>query len=537
MPESRRALTPVALAAAAGLLYYLGFSPLSWWPLTFLGATLLIFLLDASASPRDAVLRAAIMKFVALMPTVPYLSGLGFAVHLVAVLIHVACWGLMAWAYWQARRRHGRLTGLLLLPSLWTLAEWLGTVKHFLPSHVTTWSQALAAPALGLAPFIGAHGVTTLAVALAALPWAARRTFVGAPRAARAALAAALLGCFGPPVAGRLLYGPTPKVPDEPPLRVSTYSLDANDAMELYLRQGQRQPEPAAIEAYIRRRTGEFREGLRGQSPALVVLPEDAIQFSLPASRSADAFARFGVENNGLMIEAYRDLARASRSALAVGLTTIRGDRRYNSTLLIGKDGGLLGLRDKWKLTPGSEVWPALWLPFWFLFAGNQQYVDPGRQFSRPAEAFPPMPLDGRRVGAVTCLEGHMPTMYLGWRQAGAELVLFLGNAHWFHWDPGTYNIQLLRTVRLASAAYGLPVVMTGKANYAGAILPDGTYRTWPWVLDGGKEGPHEVLVPRAPREPTVAARWGEYYLPLSALLLPLLLLAARLLGLRGTDR
>jgi hypothetical protein len=80
--------------------------------------------------------------------------------------------------------------------------------------------------------------------------------------------------------------------------------------MELYLRRGQRQPEPAAIEAYIRRRTGEFREALRGQSPALVVLPEDAIQFSLPASRSADAFARFGVENNGLMIEAYRDLAK-----------------------------------------------------------------------------------------------------------------------------------------------------------------------------------------------------------------------------------
>ena len=194
--------------------------------------------------------------------------------------------------------------------------------------------------------------------------------------------------------------------------------------------------------------------------------------------------------------------------------------------MLVGKDGSLLGLRNKWKLTPGSEYWP-FGAPLWLLLSG-EQFIDPRYQYSRPERPFPPLESNGWRLGASTCLEGHMPEMYLGWRRAGAELVLFLGNAHWFRRAPEAYNRQLLRTVRLSAAAFGLPIVMTGKANHAGAIEPDGTFEVRPWVQDGGVEAAHEFLIRRAPSTPTAAARWGEYYLLLSALLVPLLLLAAR---------
>ncbi|MBI4346314.1 MAG: hypothetical protein HY553_05640 [Elusimicrobia bacterium] len=541
MPEAALK-RPFFTAAAGGLLYYLGFSPLSLWPLTFVGVWLLVGLLDDAESSAEAAWRAMAWKALGLMPTVPYLSGLGISVHVVAVGIHVACWGLMGAAF-AAARRGNPLAALAALPALWTLAEWLGTVKHFLPSHVTTWSQALAAPALGLAPYTGALGVSTVAVAAASLPAVLLRLRAasGAARRGRAAFAAAAFGALlAPPLAGRLLHGPAPGASSDAPLRVATFALEANDAMEEYLDQGDWTPERSrTVSDYVAARVRKFRTLVQGMKPDLLVLPEDAVDLVLPRSRSEEAFARLGIENNGVLIEAYRELARSTGADLATGITTIREGRRYNSTLLVGRDGGLLGIRDKWKLTPGSEYWPApAWLPVWALFSGDRQYVDPRQQYSAPSDPFPPLTLGGRRLGASTCLEGHMPTMYLGWRRAGAELLLFLGNAHWFHWDPATFNVQLLRTVRLSAAAYALPVIMTGKANNAGAIAAGGAFRVWPWVADGGTERAHEVLVHAAPPWRTTAVRWGEYYLPYSAAYLAALLLAARLLrkllGLRG---
>jgi len=111
VPEVQVGKRPLLLAVGAGLLYYLGFSPLSWWPLTFVGVWLLIGLLESTDSPKDAAARAMLWKTVALMPTVPYLSGLGISVHVVAVGAHVLCWGLMAAAFVGARRRFGPFRG------------------------------------------------------------------------------------------------------------------------------------------------------------------------------------------------------------------------------------------------------------------------------------------------------------------------------------------------------------------------------------------------------------------------------------------
>lgn len=540
MPQGQGEVVPrrtLALATLAGVLYYLGFHPLSWWPLTFAGAALLVRLLARAETPREAALAAAVMKAVALVPTVTYLSGLGIAVHLAAVGIHVACWAAMGWGFFRLREASGALGALLALPGLWTLAERIGTEVHFLPSHVTTWSQALAEPGLALAPFVGVHGLTAVPVALVCAAWGAlhARTLPKSHRArAWAFLGAGVAAFLAPPLVGWSVEPPaTP--PSRPPLRVLAFSLEGNDAMEEHLERGAPSPERAkAIEAHVKERVAQLAEMTRGRPADLVLLPEDAIDFTLPESRSLEAYHRLGIENNGLLIEAYRDLARTLEAELAVGLTTLREGKRFNSTLLIGRDGRLLGLRDKWKLTPGSEYWPVpSWLPLWHLFTGNRQYVKPSETFSAPSSPYPLLTLGSLKLGASTCLEGHMPSMYLGWRRSGAELLLFLGNAHWFHWDPAVFNVHLLRTVRLSAAAYRLPVVMTGKASYAGAIDARGGYRVWPGVLDGGKEEPHEVLIRPESGPPTLATRWGEYYVPLSALVAVVAALAGAGLRLR----
>lgn len=520
------------LAALGGLFYYLGFSPLSWWPLTFLGATMLAGLLDSSESAGAAVSRAALWKTVALVPTGTYLSGIGLGVHLTGAAVHIGCWAALGWCYWGARRRQGRLAGLLVLPCLWTLAEWLGVVEHFLPSHMPCWSHALWEPALRLAPHVGVYGVSTLAVLAAVAPWAARLVLnagAGETPAARVLAACAYAGLLLPPLFGRALYGPAPSEAVGRSMNVTIVSLGAEDKMTIYLRNVRRETGPQ--EEHLRRRTTLLRELLRGRTCDLVVLPFAAIPVGPAEPRSPAAFERFGIEEDGALVEGYRDLAKGAGSPLAASLRTRRGGRAYISTILIGKDGSLAGLRDKWKLTTASETWPRLWLPFRFLLAGSNDTIDPAHQFTPGAAPFAFLTTDPWPIGALICLEGHMPSMYLGFRQAGARLVLLLANANWFNWEPGTFNIQLLRTVRLSAAAYGIPVVLTGKAGYSAAIAADGSARVWPWISEEGKGEAYTAAVAAAPPGLTLAARWGEYYLPLSAAL------AVSLLGLAALLR
>lgn len=535
MPQRQAALSfsaRSALACGAGLLYSLGFTFSGSWPATLLGAAGVVALLDDARSAAEAAALAFAAKAVAVVLTLSYLAGLGPIPFAAVTGLYSLAWLPMALAFFGVRRAAGSMAALAALPGLWTVSEWLLASVHFLPSQVPGFATAFAEPALGLAPFVGIQGVTALAVAAATAPWILRLALREArPLAALALPAGTAAALLLPAFLGALR---APSAEGSPALlRVAAFSLEATDALESRLDDEPWSPEQERkIERYIRERLAGFQTA--GRPPDLILLPEDAVDLTLPRSRSAAAFARFGIENNGLLIEAYRVAARSAGLGLMTGLTTLREGKRYNSTLLIGKDGTLEGMRDKRRLTPGSEYWPVpSWLPFWVLFSGDRQYIDPAEAYTPGSERLTPFDLGVLKAGASTCVEGHLPSMYLGWRRAGARLLLFLGNAHWFHRDPAPYNDQLLRVVRLSAAAYGLPVVLTGKAGYTGAVDARGAHQVWPWVPDGGREQPHEVAVAPAPEQLTLAARWGEYYLPFSAALGVL----AALLGRARTRR
>ena len=526
---------PELIAAAAGLLYYLGFPPLGCWPLSVAGASLLAGALASSRSLKQALTVAALMKIIAILPTGAYLTGLGLLVWVVGAVIYLLPWALaVAGGSWLARRLGGEAAGLLVIPGLWTLGEWYGTSFHFLPSHLTAWSEALASPGLLVVRYTGVWGVATLAAFAAVLPWLAVVAARSAEPRRRAALAATALlsaGLLIPPFLARLA-SPSPARPGGEPLAAAVASLEAGEAMESYLARGAGTPDgAAAVELYLKKRAAAIADLLGGARPDLYVIPEDAINVILSRSRSEQAYRAFGIENNGALLDAFQRLARERGFAWALGLTTVRGGNRYNSTLLVDAKGGLAGLRDKWRLTPGSEYWPlSRWLPLWLLF-GGEQYVDAAKPYAPARTPFPLMSFKGWRLGTLVCLEGHMPAMYRGWRRASADLVLFMANANWFHREPGAFNRQVLNVVRLSAAAYGLPVLLTGKASYAGYVDEFGGFQIWPWASSPEEEAAHLVTVARPAPGLTVPARFGEYYLVLSAVLVPLMVLIARVMG------
>ncbi|MCX5787830.1 MAG: hypothetical protein NTX64_04875 [Elusimicrobia bacterium] len=538
MPEASAAREidlprPQLLAAAAAVVFYLGFPPVACWPLTIVGASLFFGALASARSWRQALAVAPIFKSVSILPIGAYLSGLGTVIYVLAWLLYLIPFALVVGGgFWLARKVAGSAAGLLALPSLWTLSECYGTSLHFLPSLVTTWPQALAPGGVSVARYTGLWGVMTLAAFIAALPWLAllARRSPAARRQAAWGAALLALALLVPPVLARLA-DPGSARPGGAPLAVAVASLEANDAMESYLAQGTGTPEgAAAVAVYLKKRASAIAALLPPAKPDLYLIPEDAIDLVLSRSRSQEAYERFGIENNGALLDTFRESARERGMAWALGLTTVRTGGRRNSALLIDETGAIAGLRDKWRLTPGSEYWPlSPWIPLWLVFSGDE-YLDPARPYVPAQTPFPLMRFKGWPVGVLICLEGHMPVMYRGWRRAGADVILFMANAHWFHHEPSAFNKQVLNIIRLSAAAYGIPVLLTGKASYCGHVDEFGRYEVWPWAGSPEEEAAHVVTVERPAAGLTIPARLGEYYLALSAALLPLILLGARLL-------
>ena len=67
-----------------------------------------------------------------------------------------------------------------------------------------------------------------------------------------------------------------------------------------------------------------IKDELSGKKMDLVILPEDLIGIESWQDADVEAKNKFGIENGGLLIRAYRKLAQELNANLAVTLTTIQ---------------------------------------------------------------------------------------------------------------------------------------------------------------------------------------------------------------------
>ena len=99
----------------------------------------------------------------------------------------------------------------------------------------------------------------------------------------------------------------------------------------------------------------------------LLILPEDMIDIEIWNDSDKEAQEKFGISNDGLLIRSYADLAKELNTYLAATITTIRDNKRYNTTVLFNQEGKLVDIYDKSHLTIGSEYWPfGNWRPFYY---------------------------------------------------------------------------------------------------------------------------------------------------------------------------
>ena len=487
---------PHAAAFLAGAAAVLGFSPVDFFPATFVALALLAHLWMRAPSPGAAF-------------RIGYLFGLGLygvGASWVYVSLHrfgampmpLAATATLAWcaflalfpglAGWiQARIARDAaaapaLHAVLVIPAAWMLVEW--SLSWFLTGFpwLALGYTAIEDPLSGFAPVGGVYAVT-LAVAVAAgLLWCVVLDHARW-------IAAAMLGLL---IAGG--YG----------LRVSEWTAPVGEPLRVALLQGNVPQEMKFDPARYERTLESYARLAEGSDARLIVLPETAVPrfLDLVEPSFIERLKAAAVRNGGDLL-------------LGVPARTASGDY-LNSVVSLGVSPG--ARYDKVHLVPFGEFVPPGF--GWIVRVLSIPLAD----FTRGSTAQRPMAIAGQRVALNVCYEDAYGAEII--RQLPeATLLVNVSNVAWFGDSLApAQHLQIARMRALETGRVYLTAVNTG---ITAAIWPDGSVRG---QLQQFVQGRLEVEV-RGHTGATPYVRYGDWPAVLLAVL------ALLFVALRGCSR
>ncbi len=337
----------------------------------------------------------------------------------------------------------GAVRLMLVIPALWTLAEWLrGWVLTGFPWLALGYSQ-LDGPLAGFAPVAGVFGVSFLAAAIAGALVAART----APRIA----AIVAIGAMG---IGWGLRAVDWTAATGAPLEVAL--VQGNIPQELKFVPGRYQ---ATLDTYAR---------LAGSTQArLVVLPEIAIP-------------RFLDDVDPAYLEALAAPVAARGGDLLVGVPVLDRSRRYyNAVVSLGASPQAAYAKSH--LVPFGEFVPT---GFGWLVAMMRI---PLGEFGRGGPDQPPLAVAGQRVAVNICYEDAFGEEIVR-PLPGATLLVNASNVAWF--GDSLAPAQHLRIARMRAAETGRYMLRATNTGVTAIVAPDGAVAArLPAFTEGVLEG------------------------------------------------
>lgn len=374
---------------------------------------------------------------------------------------------------------------VLAVAAAFGATEWLrGIVLTGFPWNVYGMTLADHLWTAQVASIVGVHGLTILAVAIAAAP-----ATLSAERAAgrwrptiTAALALAVIAGYG---AWRIPAAPVALVPDVR-LRIMQPNLPQDDKFRAENRD-------AIMRRYLSVSDRATSPNSMGVADAThLIWPESAFPFIL--SRDATALAQIA----GLLPPGVTLITGAAR--IVEPLPGESGARYRNSIQVVGDDGTILSSYDKVHLVPFGE-----YLPFTAELAalGIRQFVaipggfEPGT--ARTALNVPGLPL----VAPLICYEAIFPQEVM---PSGPRPGVFLNvtNDAWFGNTPGPR--QHYAQARLRSIEQGIPLVRAANSGISAVVDPYGRAIA---MLPLGRDGVIDSGLPMV-LSPTIYTRYGD---------------------------
>ena len=436
-----------AAALAAGAVSVAGFAPLQWWPVVPLALALLFRLWLDTDSPRRAALlgyaygcgyfgAGVSWLYVSLHDyggMAAPLAALGTALYCAYLALFPALVGSL-----QARLGASPAVRLLLLvPALWTLAEWMrGWLLTGFPWLTTGYSQ-VDTPLAGFAPLAGAYGVSFAVILLAGLV-----VLLVGPAGSRSGATAARVGAAAGIVlifaAGGALRAVDWTEPSSRPINVAL--VQGNIAQSLKF-EPSRYPQTLAA----------YRRLVLGTDARLIVLPETALP-------------RFLNTIDARYLEELARHARSNRGDIVVGVPIAdRAGRYFNSVVSLGASPSQS--YSKSHLVPLGEFVPPefRWI--------TRVLRIPLSDFSRGTEQPQPLAIAGEQVAINICYEDTFGEEII--RQLPrATLLANVSNVAWF--GDSLAPEQHLEISRMRAIETGRTMLRATNTGVTAIITPNG---------------------------------------------------------------
>lgn len=440
-PVDRLQRFELAIAPLLGGLATLGFAPFDFWPASPL-ALAALFLLCAGRPARRATLLGWLFGFAHFATGVYWVfisthvyggAAAWLGLLLASVLFsYMALYPALACGVTARLDAWRRPAGFALLPALWLLGELLrGWVYSGFP-WLSLGYIALDSPAERFAPLIGVHGLSAIYVLCAT---ALFRAFDARGKLRIASIAIALL-----PVTGVLLPAG------------GTWTHDDGAAMNVAIVQGNFSQDQKWQSGMTEEILDRYHAMTQAALDAKLVAWPEAVP-NQPYDLVPDFFDTL-------------DKEAAERGATLLAGVLIRDDDEtiYNSMLAVGASHGRY---DKRHLVPFGEYFP---IPDW-LRPIMDVLGTPYSDFSSGGGRYPPIVVDGHRIGLSICFEdvfgGEFAKEY-----RDASLLVNSTNDAWFARSSAPH--QHLQIARFRALETGRWIVRATNTGVSAFIAPDG---------------------------------------------------------------
>jgi len=458
------------LAVLGGVLWVLASQPIGLWPLGWIAAVPTLLAIDRAQTPHRAGLWGALTAFTFTV------GGFHWMIHLLevnaqlpgavaglAVMILGAFHGLLY--YIGARlirglrdRRRGHAKGP------WPLA--LVGALGFIVIEIALWTPFPFSLALGqadvdrvrfLTGFVGPSGITALMIGAAGTLLEVLGT-VGAPTGKGK-------GRVGPrgrikPIAAYVVafaivaIGSRRDIPDGPTRSLMVGVVQPNERVDVPHTRKAR----LDLLAGMQRATAE----LEAQGADLVVWSEVAYPFDLPRDLDHD-----------LPETSPFRMRRGFTIPVVVGMgTNDNGGRRWNSAVMLERDGRFTGRHDKVHQMVGSEYNPLI---VWFPPAEKLMPAGAGSYAAGDHAVALETTIDGQplRLAVAICLEDVMPDFGRELAALEPDLLVNLTNDSWF---GGGEPAQHEALARFRPVEIGVPMVRAVNTGPSSVLDRDGRF-------------------------------------------------------------
>ena len=449
------------LSAILGILAFLPFD--YFWPFGFIFLVPLFIFLIKEKSFGWLILGVLIFRIIFSLGTVYFtfepilwllsilfFLGLPIAVYFIKKLINI----LINKYSFKYQLPTANYYLLILLPFLWTFFDHFQARYSLFPTYIMTVGNSLgSSPFLGLANFDGLIFLTFFAASINALIGAALATINGSKKIKPIiilVIITVIILVFGWQISQFQLQKNSKAYKSlENSLKIATISINENFNY----------PDLEKIKNEIINNENEID---------FLILPEDI----------------FNNAPQELDIKFWRDFAKEMNINLLATGDRRENNKRYNSSVLMDKNGEIADIYDKNRLTFIGEYWPfGKWTPSylnWLLktqpeiknyavfnlknayFVGDQKLLT--AKFNN----------EELKLTSLICLEIHYIRDLKKYKKMGAQLFINPASNRWlnlglFHFLYSTNNLRRIQSVWLKK-----PIILSGVKDFAGVIEPTG---------------------------------------------------------------